>query len=174
MQVRLLARHHARASSPCPPAANALLFKSLSCGAQLSQAMGQQQQAAKWTQLSLQVKSLQPPPTLLLLSMPSTSPHSALNLRCKLPPTTFCGTTPLAPSSTIHPPPSTPRTETHSPFSTASCSLTAPAEYRTILPRTGTPWDHARQSGITTLARFLGRLRLWRTRRRASACGRCS
>ena len=36
--------------------------------------MGQQQQATKWTQLSLQVKSLQPPPTLLLLSMPSTSP----------------------------------------------------------------------------------------------------
>ena len=43
-------------ASPDSRAANALLFKALSCGSQLSQTLGQQQLAAKWTQLSQKVK----------------------------------------------------------------------------------------------------------------------
>jgi hypothetical protein len=45
-----------RASFSHPFAANALLFKALSCGSQLSQAMGQQQMAANWTQLAQKVQ----------------------------------------------------------------------------------------------------------------------
>ena len=45
-----------RSTSRDSHAANVLLFKALSCGAELSQVMGQSQQAASWTQLSQKVE----------------------------------------------------------------------------------------------------------------------